>query len=140
MVLPVTPRKARHYKTKEHFSPFDRWIKSLSDIRAQAKITKAITQMEGGNFGDHKSVGNGLYERRLDYGPGYRIYYITEGDELIIIFAGSEKKDQQGQIDASKGYLEDYNKRKSKELVSDKSKASKKRKPPVRTRNKTRKK
>lgn len=63
-----------------------------------------------------KSVtdGNGLQERRIDYGPGYRIYYITEGDELIILFAGSDKSDQQSAIDAAKEYLADYKARKPK--------------------------
>lgn len=84
MVLPVVPRKAEEYITREGTSPFRVWLGGLRDARAQAKITKAITQMEAGNFGDHKGIadGNGLQERRLDYGAGYRIYYITEGEDL----------------------------------------------------------
>ena len=70
--------------------------------------------MEVGNFGDHKSItdGNGLHEVRINYGPGYRIYYITEGDELIILFAGSDKSDQQEVINSAKIYLSDYQERK----------------------------
>lgn len=73
--------------------------------------------MEAGNFGDHKSIsgGDGLYERRIDYGPGYRVYYITEGAELIILFAGSDKPDQQPAINAAKQYLADYKVRKRKQ-------------------------
>lgn len=72
--------------------------------------------MEAGNFGDHKPIadGNGLKEHQIDYGPGHRIYYLTEGDELIILFAGSDKSDQQTAVDAAKDYLADYKAKKTK--------------------------
>ena len=116
MAIPVVERKAQEYKAQDGSTPFRDWLVDLSDARAKAKVTKAVTQMEAGNFGDHKSItgGNGLQERRIDYGPGYRIYYITEGDELIILFAGSDKSDQQAAIDAAKNYLADYKIRKPK--------------------------
>lgn len=114
MAIPVIERKAQEYKTRDGKVPFRDWLVGLKDARGKAKVTKAVTQMEAGNFGDHKPItdGNGLQERRIDYGPGYRIYYITEGDELIVLFAGSDKSDQQTAIDAAKGYLEDYKARK----------------------------
>ncbi|MEL6114373.1 type II toxin-antitoxin system RelE/ParE family toxin [Photobacterium sp. SP02] len=120
MVKPTTPRKANEYEDSDGRSPFGEWLTALKDVRGKVKITKAITQMEGGNFGDHKAItgGSGLYERRIDFGPGYRIYYIIEGDKLIIIFAGSEKKDQQQAIDNAKDYYADYKKRKKEESDS----------------------
>jgi putative addiction module killer protein len=114
MPIPVIERRALEYKTEDGRTPFRDWVVNLVDARAQAKITKAVTKMEGGNFGDHKSVADGLFEYRIDYGPGYRIYYITEGDELIILFAGSDKSDQQEAIDQAKNYLADYKTRKPK--------------------------
>ncbi|WP_232305576.1 type II toxin-antitoxin system RelE/ParE family toxin [Gilvimarinus polysaccharolyticus] len=86
MVLPVIQRKTQEYLVKDGRAPFRDWLMGLKDTRVQVKITKAVTQMEAGNFGDHKPItgGNGLQERRINYGPGYRIYYITEGDELIV--------------------------------------------------------
>lgn len=116
MAIPVVERKAQEYKTQDGAAPFRDWLVDLKDARAKAKVTKAVTQMEAGNFGDHKPItdGNGLQERRIDYGPGYRIYYISEGDELIILFAGSHKSDQQAAIDAAKEYLADYRTRKPK--------------------------
>lgn len=125
MAIPVTERKAQEYQTEAGQTPFRDWLLSLKDARAQAKVTKAVTQMEAGNFGDHKAIteGNGLQERRIDYGPGYRIYYITEGDELIILFAGSDKSDQQAAIDTAKGYLSDYVARKPKKVNSSKTKS-----------------
>mgnify|MGYP005864368119 CR=1 FL=1 len=124
MAIPVVERKAQEYKTEDGGAPFRDWLVNLKDARAKAKVTKAVTQMEAGNFGDHKPItdGNGLQERRIDYGPGYRIYYLTEGDELIILFAGSDKSDQQTSIDAAKEYLADYKARKPK-VVSRQSKA-----------------
>lgn len=133
MVIPVVERKAQEYQTEAGEAPFRDWLVGLKDARAKAKVTKAVTQMEAGNFGDHKPIadGNGLQERRIDYGPGYRIYYITEGDELIILFAGSDKSDQQASIDAAKKYLADYSARKPKNIFgkSTTSKSSSKTKP-----------
>lgn len=124
MPIPIVERSAQEYTSTEGKTPFKDWLLALRDGRAQAKVTKAVTQMEAGNFGDHKSIkdGHGLYERRLDYGPGYRIYYTTEGDELIILFAGSDKSDQQKTIDSAKDYLADYQARKPK--VTGKPKTS----------------
>jgi putative addiction module killer protein len=120
MALPVVQRVAKQYKTKENISPFQVWLLNLGDAKAQAKITKAITQMEAGNFGDNKPIadGKGLRERRIDYGPGYRIFYTKDGDEFIVIFAGSDKAKQQHAIDEAKGYLADYYSRKIKETSS----------------------
>lgn len=69
--------------------------------------------MEAGNFGDHKALtnANGLYERRIDFGPGYRIYYIVEGDTIIVLFSGSDKSDQRKEIKQAKAYLQDYHAR-----------------------------
>lgn len=124
MPIPVIARKAQQYTAADGGAPFRDWLINLADARAQAKVTKAITQMEAGNFGDHKAIadGNGLQERRIDYGPGYRIYYITEGDELIILFAGSDKSDQQASIDSAKKCLTDYKARKPKDIPAQSKK------------------
>ena len=113
----IIERKAKEYQTPDGKVPFRDWLLNLRDIRAQAKITKAITQMEAGNFSDHKPLKNtfGLYERRIHYGPGYRIYYTLEGDTMILLFSGSDKSDQQKMIDKAKGYLLDYLSRKELE-------------------------
>lgn len=124
MAVPVIERKAQEYQSKEGKTPFRDWLVDLKDVRGKVKITKAVTQMEAGNFGDHKSItdGNGLQERRIDFGPGYRIYYITEGNELIILFAGSDKSDQQAAINSAKEYLADYKARRPKAVPQRKVK------------------
>ncbi|WP_258239870.1 type II toxin-antitoxin system RelE/ParE family toxin [Pseudidiomarina homiensis] len=111
----VINRKAKEYMTRNGGAPFSAWLAKLKDVRGQAKVTKAITQMEAGNFGDYKSIkqSDGLYERRINFGPGYRIYYMIDGDNLIILFAGSTKSDQQKVIQRAKVYLTDYKVRKN---------------------------
>ncbi|WP_108126913.1 type II toxin-antitoxin system RelE/ParE family toxin [Saccharospirillum mangrovi] len=110
MASPAIKRIALEYQSPDGKSPFGRWLSQLKDARAQAKITKAIKQMEAGNFGDHKAItdGKGLQERRIHYGPGYRLYYFIDGDQLIVLFAGSTKADQNAIIKNAQQYLTDY--------------------------------
>ena len=68
--------------------------------------------MEVGNFGDRKSVGGGVWERRINFVKGYRVYFAKDGDELIILFWGGSKTRQQSDIEKAKGYWSEYKKRK----------------------------
>ncbi len=113
MPQPVIQRIAREYISEGGKSPFKNWISSLKDKRGQTKITRAIKQMEQGNFGDNKPISGSdvLRERRIDTGPGYRIYYIIEDEQVIILFAGSDKSEQKRSINKAKEYLEDYQSR-----------------------------
>jgi putative addiction module killer protein len=112
--LEAKHRKAVEYETESGISPYAEYLKGLKDRRGAAKITRAVKKMEEGNFGDHKSIadGDGLYECRLTTGPGYRIYYIVDGDTLIVLFGASDKKGQQKAIDRARDYAADYRKRK----------------------------
>lgn len=116
MIKPAIKRRAEEYLMANGHSPFREWLIAIKDARARAKITKAVTQMEAGNFGDHKSIadGHGLQERRFDDRPGYRIYFIIEGDQVIIVFGGSNKSDQRSGIASAKRYLADYKARQPK--------------------------
>ncbi len=109
-------RKALEYLLEDGSSPYSKWLKSLRDTRAKAKIVKATSKMQVGNFGDHKSVGEGVFEHRINYGPGYRIYYALDGEELIILFCGGDKSTQQVDIGQAKGYWADYKRRKKSGL------------------------
>ncbi len=73
---------------------FSSWFGRLEDRRARACIQVRIDRAEDGNFGDHKSVGNGVSEMRIDYGPGYRVYYTLRGTTMIILLAGGDKSSQ----------------------------------------------
>ena len=73
---------------------FARWLDGLFDIRARARVLARLDRLSDGNPGDVNSVGEGVLEMRIDYGPGYRVYYVKRGRELIILLAGGDKHRQ----------------------------------------------
>ena len=77
---------------------FSGWLHRLRDANAVARIVGRIRRMEMGNPGDNKSVGQGIMEMRIDYGPGYRIYYVRRGAQIVILLCGGEKRTQQRDI------------------------------------------
>ncbi len=90
------------------------WLNGLNPIAA-AKVTIALARMENGNLANVKGVGAGVFEYRIDSGPGYRIYFGKDGDRLIILIGGGTKKRQQHDIAASLTCWADYKHRKKKE-------------------------
>ena len=74
------------------------WLDGLQDIKARARIQARVERLAAGNAGDVKPVGKGVSELRIDYGPGYRVYFITHGRELIILLAGGDKSTQASDI------------------------------------------
>jgi putative addiction module killer protein len=77
---------------------FERWIDGLRDIEARSRIQARITRLWDGNPGDHKSVGEGVFEMRIHYGPGYRLYFTRQGLRWVIILAGGDKDSQNRDI------------------------------------------
>ncbi len=73
---------------------FAQWLDGLRDVRARARVQARIERLIAGNLGDNKAVGEGVAELRVDYGPGYRVYYLRRGRELIILLAGGDKSTQ----------------------------------------------
>ena len=86
-------------------------------MAAAVKVTTAVHRMEQGDFSNVKGVGAGVYEYRIDFGPGYRIYFGKDGDRLVILLAGGTKKRQDADIAAAKGHLRDYKRRKRQEVT-----------------------
>ena len=81
------------YVREDGGCPFADWFDKL-DNQARAKVVVTLERMEMGNFGDHKSVGEGVMERRIHFGPGYRLYFGRDGEELIILLIGGTKSRQ----------------------------------------------
>ena len=80
------------------------WFSGLRDIQARARIDVRIRRLSLGNFGDVKPVGQGVSELRIDYGPGYRVYYTRRGDSLVLLLCGGDKATQAGDIRKAKAW------------------------------------
>lgn len=78
---------------------FDRWLRGLKDRKATARVLVRIDRLASGNPGDVKPVGAGISELRVDHGPGYRVYYLQDGQQLILLLCGGDKSSQRRDID-----------------------------------------
>ncbi len=81
---------------------FDSWLRKLRDGRARARVEARILRLSLGNPGDAKSVGEGVSEMKIDYGPGYRVYFIQRGEELVVLLCGGDKSTQDDDIRQAK--------------------------------------
>jgi len=97
----------RYYVDSGGREPFADWLSGL-DGTAKAKVVRAVARMEQGNLSNVKSVGEGVLELKIDFGPGYRVYLGRDGDTLVILLTGGTKKRQQRDIEAARGYWRDY--------------------------------
>lgn len=86
---------------------FSDWLGLLRDRRARAKIADRLARLADGNFGDRKSVKGGVFELRIDYGPGYRVYFFQRGKELVILLCGGNKRTQVADIAIAKRLKEE---------------------------------
>ena len=100
-----------HYQTAAGTAVYEEWARRLHDKTAEMKLAARIERLQLGNFGDVKPVGHGIYELRIDYGPGYRIYYAVVGRRIILLLCGGDKRRQSADIAAAVQYLMDYRER-----------------------------
>ena len=108
--------EVRHYEDETGRKPFATFFNRINGMAA-VKITAAITRLKTGNTGDSKSVGKGVCELRINWGPGYRIYYGWDGSKLIILLSGGAKKSQGKDIQKAQANWADYKKRKRKGVL-----------------------
>ncbi|MGV7224934.1 MAG: type II toxin-antitoxin system RelE/ParE family toxin [Nitrospinales bacterium] len=104
----------REYINSEGRSPYAKWFNGLN-APAAAKVATALVRMEQGNFSTTKGIGEGILECRIDFGPGYRIYFGRDGDTLVILLGGGTKKRQQRDIASAKLLWKEYKRRKRQE-------------------------
>lgn len=101
----------RHFLTDAGRDPYQSWLDRLKDLRARVAIQRRIDRLAAGNFGDHKSCGNGVWELRIDVGPGYRVYYAVDGQTVVLLLCGGDKRSQKSDIDTAAKYWNDYERR-----------------------------
>ena len=109
--METTPRKLRIYRTVDGRLPFGEWLASLQDVKARARIRVKLDRVGLGNFGDCHGVGEGVQELRIDYGPGYRVYFGQLGSTIVLLLCGGEKSTQAKDIDLAKYYWNEYRRR-----------------------------
>jgi len=100
-----------HYLTASGRNVIDDWMTGLKDEDAEGRIATRIGRLKAGNFGDCRSVGDGVWELRIDYGPGYRLYYAIAGKLVVLLLCGGDKRTQLNDIKRAKDFWNDYKNR-----------------------------
>ena len=96
------------YEMHDGKRPFSNWLLELRDIKARAKVRTRINRLQLGNMGDCKSVGEGVSELRIPYGPGYRVYFGQKGELTVILLCGGDKSSQKKDIQLAKEYWKEF--------------------------------
>ena len=102
----------RHYLTASGNDPFQLWLDGLKDLAGRVVVQRRIDRVASGNFGDHKFCREGVWELRIDFGPGYRVYYARDVDTVILLLCGGSKRTQTADINRAVSYWLDYRGRK----------------------------
>ena len=100
-----------HYADADGKDHFGRWLESFSDIQAQARVSARLIRLHRGNFGDCRAVGEGVWEIRIDWGPGYRVYYAIAGKQAILLCEGGDKRTQATDIQRAIARWKDWQQR-----------------------------
>lgn len=103
--------EVRRYLTVSGRDVFGEWLSGLKDVRTTAKVVARIDRLSAGSFGDCKALRGGLFELRIDWGPGYRVYYAQVGKACVLLLCGGDKRKQSSDIQRALEYLEDYRER-----------------------------
>ncbi|MBV8849948.1 MAG: type II toxin-antitoxin system RelE/ParE family toxin [Methylobacteriaceae bacterium] len=106
-MLPSDVLEIRYYVRADNGSPFAEWFAELDAI-ARARVARAIAKLQQGNLAQSKGVGEGVLEYKIDFGPGYRVYFGREGDTVVILLIGGTKKHQQRDIEDAHRYWREY--------------------------------
>jgi putative addiction module killer protein len=101
----------RHYLTPEQRDVYLEWHRKLRDLKARIAIDRRIYRIELGNFGDHRFCRDGVWELRIDVGPGYRVYYALAGKQVVLLLCGGDKGTQQSDIARACEYWQDWQRR-----------------------------
>jgi putative addiction module killer protein len=111
--LEVTPLEVEVYITEEGKQPFTEWLTSLKDRQGADKILLRIRRIQTGNLGDHKSITDGVFELRIDFGPGYRVYFGKVKNRVVLLLCGGDKSSQTTDIQRALQFWTDYGRKES---------------------------
>ncbi|MFI3271681.1 MAG: type II toxin-antitoxin system RelE/ParE family toxin [Pseudomonadota bacterium] len=100
--------KIVHYTTENGIDLYQEWLDALRDNRARANVLRRVDRVLAGNFGDHKRCRDGVSELRIDYGPGFRVYYFQHGQMLVVLLCAGDKRTQDADIDRAITYKLDF--------------------------------
>ncbi|MBK7954519.1 MAG: type II toxin-antitoxin system RelE/ParE family toxin [Candidatus Accumulibacter sp.] len=92
------------YQMADGRDPFKEWLANLADRQARARVAVRVQRMAAGNFGEHKPLSDGVWELRIDHGPGYRVYYAQAGQRVLLVLIGGDKRRQQADIETAVRY------------------------------------
>jgi len=115
-MLPLWDVEVLEYLEPDGRSPYADWFNSLNAPTA-AKVAVALARLSQGNFSNVKSVGSGVHEYRINFGPGYRIYFGKDGERLVLLLGGGTKKRQQRDVSGAIGCWQAYKQRKKREIL-----------------------
>jgi putative addiction module killer protein len=104
-------RQLLYYETEDGKQPFREWFQSLKDRETRNKIRARMDRVSLGNFGYCKPVGEGVSELKIDFGPGFRVYFGQVRDEIVLLLLGGDKKSQKRDIEIARDYWADYRRR-----------------------------
>lgn len=106
--MDAKPRILRFYRTENNTEPCNDWLTGLRDKEGRATIRTRLNRVQNGNLSNCRSVGDGVHELKIDFGPGYRVYFAADGDSIILLYGG-DKSTQVRDIVKAKEYWSDYN-------------------------------
>jgi putative addiction module killer protein len=105
------PKQVIFYADDSGREPFTEWLDNLRNIIGRQRILTRLARLEQGNYGDYRPVGEGVNELRMFFGPGYRVYFGEDGEDIVVLLCGGDKDSQQHDIRQAKFYWKEYNKR-----------------------------
>ena len=107
------PFTITYYLTETGGKPFKEWLDGLKDITARQKVRVRLDRARLGNLGRNRSVGEGVYELKINYGPGYRVYYAIEKKTIVLLLTGGDKSSQNKDIALAHRYWQDHKRRRN---------------------------
>lgn len=100
-----------HYLTPEDRDVYQEWLECLADRHAKARVMTRVERLRSGNFGECRPLDSGVWELKIDWGPGYRVYYAQAGQRLVLLLVGGDKRKQASDIKTAIAYWRDWQRR-----------------------------